>query len=74
MVRVVPGALLGVREDLVGGLDLGEALRGPLDVAVVPVRVQLEGFLPVGFLDPMAGRQTVLGWLALEGGCPYVDT
>lgn len=38
-VRVVPGSLLGVRENLVGGLDLGELLRSSFNVAIVPVRV-----------------------------------
>jgi len=59
-VRVVPGAFLGVGEDFVGGLDFGEEGGGALDVAIVAVGVEFEGFAAVGFFD--SGRW----WLKLR--------
>ena len=52
---VVLLALLGVAEDVVGGLDLLEALLGPR-VARVAVRVELARELAVGLLDLVVGR------------------
>jgi hypothetical protein len=51
-VGVVPGALLGVGEDLVRGLDFGEAARGILDIVDVLVWVELERFSPVRLFYP----------------------
>ena len=48
-VGIIPGPFLWVREDFVSGLDLGEEFCGALDVAVVAVWMQLEGFAFVGF-------------------------
>lgn len=53
-VGIVPGALLGIRQNLVGGLDLGELAGGIVDVAEVAVGMQLEGLLSVGLLDPVS--------------------
>jgi len=39
LVGIVPGALLGVGEDLVGGLDVGEEGGGAVRVAIVAVGV-----------------------------------
>jgi hypothetical protein len=50
-VGVIPGALLRVREDFVGGLDFGEEGGGAFDVAIVAVGVEFEGFSAVGFFD-----------------------
>jgi hypothetical protein len=50
---IVPGALLGVGEDFVGGLDFGEEGGCAFDVAVVAVGVELERFPAVCFLDPV---------------------
>jgi hypothetical protein len=52
---VVPGALLGIVEDLVGLGDLLELLLGRL-VAGVPIRVVLEGEFSVGLLDRVVVR------------------
>ena len=53
--RVVGAALLGVGEQVVGGLDLLELLLGAV-VARVPVRVVLARKLAVGLLDLVVGR------------------
>ena len=55
LVGIVPGALLGVGEDLVGGGDVREQGGGALDVAIVAVGVQLEGLAAVGLLDLVVG-------------------
>jgi hypothetical protein len=57
LVGIVPGALLRVGEDLVGGLDVGEKGGGAIRVAIVAVGVEFEGLFAVGFLDP--GRVSV---------------
>jgi hypothetical protein len=51
---VVGTPLLGVREDVVCGLDLLEPILGAV-VAGVAVRVVLAGELPVGLLDVVVG-------------------
>ncbi len=53
--RVVGAALLGVGEQVVGGLDLLELLLGTV-VARVSVRVVLARELAVGLLDLVVGR------------------
>jgi hypothetical protein len=52
---VVGPTLLGVREDLVGLLDLLETLLGVGSVRV-RVRMVLAGQPPVGFADILIGR------------------
>lgn len=52
LVRIVPGAFLGVGEDFVGDLDFCEEFGGALDVAIVAVGVQLESLSAVRLLDP----------------------
>lgn len=49
---IVPGALLRIGEDFVGGLDFGEEGGGAVGIAIVAVGMELEGFSAVGFLDP----------------------
>lgn len=58
-VRIVPGALLRIGQDLVGGLDFGEEGGGALGVAIVAVGVELEGFSAVCFLDPRLVSQVL---------------
>src|SRR5438552_2575125 len=65
--RVVPLALLGIAEDLVGLIDLLEALLGLR--LLVDVRVVLARQLPVGLLD-LAGHRDVLADLA-TGQCRH---
>jgi hypothetical protein len=50
-VRIVPSALLLVRQDLVCVLDIGEEGGGALDVAIVAVGVQFERFPAVRLLE-----------------------
>jgi hypothetical protein len=51
-MRIVPSPLLRIRENFVSGLNGSEELCCILDVAKVTVRMQLEGFTTVSFLDP----------------------
>jgi hypothetical protein len=50
-VTVIPGTLLGVGQNFIGGLDFGEELGCSLDVVVVSVGVEFEGFAAVGFFN-----------------------
>ena len=43
-MRIVPGPLLRVGENLVGGLDLREPARGSVDIVDIAIGVKLEGF------------------------------
>lgn len=52
-MRIVPGALLGVGEDFVRGLDLSKFPSRILDVVKVSVWVQFKGFALVRFADPV---------------------
>lgn len=51
-MRVVPGALLRIREYLVSRLNFCEELGRFFDVAIVAIWMELQGFLSVGLLDP----------------------
>ena len=57
LVAVVPCALLGVGENFVGRLDLGEEAGGVFDVAVIAVGVEFEGFAAVGFFDSVGSAE-----------------
>jgi hypothetical protein len=52
LVGIVPGALLVVGEDLVCRLDVGKQSGRALDVAIVAVRVELEGLAAVCLFEP----------------------
>jgi hypothetical protein len=62
-VRVIPGSFLGIGEYFVGRLYLCELSGGILDVAIIPIRVELQSLLPVRFLDSSRKAILVLGWL-----------
>jgi hypothetical protein len=75
LVSIVPGAFLGIGEDLVGGLDVGEEGGGAIRVAIVAVGVEFEGLFAVGFLD--SGRVSVMvvecgvSGALFVGGCSF---
>jgi len=48
-VRVVPGALLRVGENFIGGRDFREEGGCRFDIAVVAVGVEFKGFAAIGF-------------------------
>ena len=50
-VGIVPGTFLGVGENLVGRLNVGEEGGGAIRVAIIAVGVEFEGLFAVGFLD-----------------------
>jgi hypothetical protein len=52
-MEVVPGTFLRIGQNLVGSLDFGEASCCVLCVAIVSIRMLLESFLSVCFLDSM---------------------
>jgi hypothetical protein len=66
LVRIVPGALLLVREDLIGGLDLGEEGRRAIGVAMVAVGVQFERLPAIGLFE-----SAKLDGCLLLGALPY---
>jgi hypothetical protein len=47
-VGVIPRSLLGVGENFISGLDLGEFRCGSLDVSVITVGVKFKSLPPVG--------------------------
>jgi hypothetical protein len=51
-MRIIPGALVRVDEDLIRSLDLCKLFRRPLGVVEVAVRVKLKGFPLIGLADP----------------------
>jgi hypothetical protein len=55
LVGIVPGALLVVGEDLVGGLDVCKQGGCALDVAIVAVGMELEGLAAVCLFEPGMG-------------------
>jgi hypothetical protein len=68
-MRVVPGTFLGIGENLVGGLNLGEFSRRILDISIVSIGMQLESLFSVRLLDPKerkreGGRSAFHGSLA----------
>lgn len=48
---VVPGALLGIGEDLISGLDFGEAFGRGFDIVDVAIWMELEGFPSIRLFD-----------------------
>ena len=51
LVRIVPGALLLVGEDFIGGLDVSEEGRRAISIAMVAVGVQFECLPAVCLLE-----------------------
>jgi hypothetical protein len=54
-MRVIPRALLRVRENFIGGLDFGKLLRSDGDIVYVAVGMEFESFPAICFLDPRPG-------------------
>jgi hypothetical protein len=69
---VIPGTLLGIREDLVSSLYLGEASGGVLGIAIVAVGVKFECLPSVCPLDP--GRARLAGLGGRQGSRPLWAT
>jgi len=66
-VGVVPGTFLRVREDFVGGENLGEESGGGFCVAVIAIGVEEEGFAAVGFFYSGRGVALVTQVLCCTG-------
>lgn len=54
-VGIIPGTLLVVGEDFVGGLDLGEEGSGAFGIAMVAIGMEFERFLAICFFESGEG-------------------